>query len=171
MDNPLELEVRRKIYNLILKNPGIHFSKIAEILKIRTSLVDYHILFLEKHNLINSDKETGYKRLYAKGKIGAKDKKYLFILRQKTLMSIVLQLLKEGNLKHKEILDTIDVSPSTLSYHLKKLIKNDIIEEEKNRNKQGYIIKNKQEIISILIQYKPYKLLDGFENIWADLTV
>ena len=103
MDDPLELEIRRKIYNFILKNPGIHFSKIAEILKIRTSLVDYHILFLEKHNLIDSDKETGYKRLYAKGKIGAKDKKYLFILRQKTLLNIVIQLLKGGNLKHKDL--------------------------------------------------------------------
>jgi predicted transcriptional regulator len=171
MDDPLELDIRRKIYNLILKNPGIHFSKIAEILEIRTSLVDYHVLFLEKHDLISSDKETGYKRLYAKGKIGTKEKKYLFILRQKTLLNIVIQLLREGNLKHKEILDNVDVSPSTLSYHLKKLIKSDIIEENKNSKKQGYFIKNKQEIISILIQYKPYNLLDGFEDIWIDLTV
>jgi len=171
MDNLLELETRRNIYNLILKNPGVHFSKIAEILQIRTSLVDYHVLFLEKHDLIKSDKETGYKRLYAKGKIGARDKKYLFILRQKTLLKIVLYILKMGSSQHKQILENIDVSPSTLSYHLKKLIKNGILEEDIKSKKRGYIIKEREVIISIIIQYKPYNLLDGFENVWADLTI
>ena len=171
MQNVLELETRRKIYDLIIQNPGIHLSKISQILKMRTSLVEYHLIFLEKHDIINSDKETGYKRYYIKGKIGVKDKKYLFILRQKTVLKIILFLLKNDVSPHKIILENVDVSASTLSYHLNKLLKKDIVELNRYGKDKGYYIRNKDELISILIQYKPYKILDGFEDIWTDLKV
>jgi len=171
MQDVLELETRRKIYDLINQNPGIHLSKISQILKMRTSLVEYHLLFLEKHEIISSDKETGYKRYYLKGQIGVKDKRYLFILRQKTVLEIILLLLKNDVSPHKVILENVNVSPSTLSYHLNKLIKKDIIELNRYGENKGYKIKNRDEIVSILIQYKPYKILDGFEDIWADLKV
>ena len=72
---------------------------------------------------------------------------------------------------HKIILENVKVSPSTLSYHLNKLIKKDIIELNIYGEDRVYRIKNRNEIVSLLIQYKPYKILDGFEEIWADLTV
>lgn len=171
MQDVLELETRRKIYDLINQNPGIHLSKISQILKMRTSLVEYHLLFLEKHDIIKSDKETGYKRYYLKGQIGVKDKKYLFIIRQKTVMKIILYLLKNEVSPHKIILENVDVSASTLSYHLNKLVKKNIIELNRYGKDKGYIIKNKDELISVLIQYKPYKIFDGFEDIWRDLKV
>ena len=171
MQDVLELETRRKIYDLINQNPGIHLSKISQILEMRTSLVEYHLLFLEKHEILKSDKETGYKRYYIKGKIGVKDKKYLFILRQKTVLDIILFLLKKDVSPHKIILENVDVSASTLSYHLNKLLKKDIVELSRYGENKGYSIKNKEELISILIQYEPYKILDGFEDIWIDLNI
>jgi len=171
MQDVLELETRRKIYDLIKENPGIHLSKISQILKMRTSLVEYHLIFLEKHEIIKSDIETGYKRYYLKGQIGVKDKKYLFILRQKTVLKIILFLLKNEISPHKILLENVDVSASTLSYHLNKLVKKDIVELSRIGENKGYIIKNKDEIISILIQYKPYKILDGFEDIWDNLSI
>ncbi|MFE3845677.1 winged helix-turn-helix transcriptional regulator, partial [Thermoplasmatota archaeon] len=138
MQDVLELETRRKIHDLIKQNPGIHLSKISQILKMRTSLVEYHLLFLEKHEIISPDKETGYKRYYLKGQIGVKDKKYLFILRQKTVLEIILYLLKNDVSLHKVILENVKVSPSTLSYHLNKLIKNDIIELNRYGENKGY---------------------------------
>ena len=171
MQDVLELETRRKIYDLIKENPGIHLSKISQILKMRTSLVEYHLIFLEKHEIIKSDRETGYKRYYLKGQIGVKDKKYLFILRQKTVLKIILFLLKNEISPHKILLENVDVSASTLSYHLNKLVKKDIVELSRYGENKGYIIKNKDEIISILIQYKPYKILDGFEDIWDNLSI
>jgi len=171
MQDVLELETRRKIYDLINQNPGIHLSKISQILKMRTSLVEYHLNFLEKHEIISADKETGYKRYYIKGQIGSKDKKYLFILRQKTVLEIILVLLKNDISTHKIILENVKVSPSTLSYHLNKLLKKEIVQLNRYGENKGYGIKNRDEIISILIRYKPYKILDGFEDIWSDLTI
>jgi predicted transcriptional regulator len=165
-----DLEIRRKIYNLILKNPGLHAKRIAEILKISGQLADYHLLSLERNELIRSVKEAGYRRYYAEGKLGTEDRKRLSVLRQEIPLKIVLFLLKYPASKHGEILDSLNVAPSTLSYHLKKLIKNDIIYVHVSVDEKRYLVKNEREIINLLIKYKPYSWIDNFEDVWMDFS-
>jgi predicted transcriptional regulator len=171
MEDILELESRRKIYEIISKNPGVHLSKIADLLQMRISHVEYHVNYLEKHDIITVEKTTGYKRFYVKGTIGTQDKRYLSVLRQKTLLHIVLFLLKNETVQHKDILENVAVSASTLSYHLNKLVKHNIVEVQRYGENKGYHLKNKDEIITWLIQYKPFDLYEEFTNIWADLSI
>ena len=42
-----EDEIRRKIYDLIYRRPGLHLSKIAELLTFNISEVENHLSFLE----------------------------------------------------------------------------------------------------------------------------
>lgn len=171
MEDVLELETRRKIFDIISKNPGLHLSKIADLLSMRISHVEYHVNYLEKHDIISVEKSTGYKRFYIKGTIGAQDKRYLSILRQKTLLYIVLFLLKNDTAQHKDILENVAVSPSTLSYHLNKLVKHNIVEVQRYGENKGYHLKYREEIITWLIQYKPFDLYEEFTNVWADLSI
>jgi len=170
MDDILELETRRKIYDLISKNPGLHLSKISELLKMRVSLVEYHMRYLEKHDIAIVDKKTGFSRYFLKGKVETKTKHYS-ILRQKTILLIIFFLLKHDSARHKDILENIDCAPSTLSYHLNKLIKYNIIEVQRYGEMRGYKIINKDEIINYLIRYKPFDLFEGFTDIWTDINI
>jgi len=170
MDDILELETRRNIFDILKKNPGLHLSKIAQTLKLRVSLVEYHLRYLEKHGLVQSDKHTGYNRYFVIGEVKSIKKKNFSILRQKTLLKIVLFLLKKRSAKHKEILNQMDISPATLSYHLKRLINDNILVVDKQGTSRVYRIKNSEELIMWLIKYKPYNLLDGFNEIWVDFT-
>ena len=170
MDDILELESRQKIYNLLKNNPGLHLSKIAKLLNLRVSLVEYHLHYLEKHNLVRSDKHTGYKRYFIRGEAESISKKNFSIVRQKNLLKIILLLLKQKHANHTELLSQLDVSPATLSYHLKRLVKNDILDIEKKGKTHIYSIKNPKELTVWLIKYKPYNLLDGFTEIWVDFT-
>jgi len=171
MNEVLELETRRKVYDLVAKNPGLHLSKIAELLKMRVSLVEYHLTYLEKYQLIYSVKESGYIRYYVKGEIATKDKKILSLMRQEIPLKIVLLLLKHANLQHKDILTNVGISPSTLSYHLKKLVKQEIIAVHSYGEEKGYSIINREMLVGFLVQYKPYNLFESFKDIWVDLTV
>ena len=70
-------EIRKKIYDLISKNPGLHLSKLAELLNIRSSLAEYHLTYMEKHNLIFSVKKEGeyYRRYFlVDSDLGVRDK-------------------------------------------------------------------------------------------------
>jgi len=170
-DDILELETRRKIYDLVDKNPGLHLSKIAEILSMRISLVEYHLFYLEKNQLVVSANESGYTRYYVKGEIGTEDKKVLALLRQNVPLRIAILLLKCESSQHKELLQNLDVAPSTLSYHLKKLVKCGIISVQTYGVEKGYSIINKEMVTRLLIKYKPYSLIESFKDVWVDLTV
>ena len=92
--NILEVEIQNNIYSLVINNPGLNLSKIAEYLKISIQLADYHLHYLMKNELIEYVKQEGFIRYYKRGDISRKDKKYLFLFRQETLLKIVLYLLK-----------------------------------------------------------------------------
>lgn len=170
MDELTEVKIRRKIYVLISRNPGLHTNRIAEILKISGQLADYHLIYLERNGIIKTVKEEGYRRYYIEGKIGIQDRQRLSLLRQEIPLKIVLFLLKNPYSQHKEILGYLDIAASTLTYHIQKLIKKDIISVQISYGEKKYIIKDKKEIIHLLMKYKPYSCIDTFEEVWLDFT-
>ena len=166
--------IRQELYDLLMQKPGLHMSKIAEILSMSTSLAEYHLLQMERSNLIMSarDEKGYYKRYYIKdSNVGVKEKKILSFLRQEQLFKIVLLLIKYQSLKHKDFLKYLDISPSTLSYHLNKLAENNIIELISYGDEKGYVLINEDEIVWTIRRYKLGQIIDGFKDIWKDLNL
>ncbi len=168
MTDVFDLDTRQKIYRLIAAHPGLNLSTIAELLHLSVPLVDYHTLFLEQNDLIAIVKEGGFKRYYLKDRISTRDRKLLGVLRQETPLRIVLFLLDHPCAKHKDILKNFNLAPSTLTYHLEKLVKNHVICLQKSEEDVGYILANEKELIRFLVQYNPSKVLKRFKETWAD---
>ena len=154
MDDVLELEIRKKIYNLIKENPGLHANKIAKLLSISGQLADYHLAYLERNEMIVAVKEGGFRRYYVKGTTGFNEQKRISILQHETPLKIVLFLLQYPSSTHKEILEQIEVAKSTLTYHLTKLIKHDIVSVTVQENEKTYEVVNEKKIIELLTEYK-----------------
>jgi predicted transcriptional regulator len=171
MDEPLELDLRRTIYKLLVNNPGLNLTGVAEHLNISIPLAVYHLQYLEKHNVIISDKEMGYRRYYTKDQIGTETKKILSLLRQDAPLQIVIYLLQHPYAKHKEILTCFSLAPSTVSYHLKKLVDKGIINEARDETQHGYKITDENTILTLLIQYNPSKIVQQFTETWATFGV
>ena len=167
-DDLPELETRRKIYNLIVKNPGLHALRIAELLNISSQLADYHLLYLERNDIVQAVKEAGYRRYYLKGVIGSENRRTLSLLRQEVPLRIILYLLKNKTGQHKEINKEIDIAASTLSYHLKKLVKYNVLDFSYTGDEKLYFIKNRKEIIQLILEYKPHTLIEKFRDLWID---
>ena len=170
MLKPDEIEIRRIIYKLIKKNPGLHASKIADILRISGQLTDYHLLNLEREQIVTPVKEKGYRRYYLKGEISRDDRKKLSILRQETPLKIILLLLKHKSLTHKEIHSYFDIAASTLSYHIQKLVKINMITFDYIKKEKRYKIINEKEVKKLLIEYEPHSTVDNFSETWFKLT-
>jgi predicted transcriptional regulator len=161
--------IKKKIFDLIEQNPGLHLSKIAEMLNIRISLVEYHLQYMEKEGRISCIKEKGYKRYYSKeSDVGANDKKTLSLLRQETALKIVLFLLKNPNSRHKDIAEHMDLATNALSYHLNKLVEEGIVAAPVPGEEKGYTIVNRKEIIAFLRRYQLQTVVDRFTETWDD---
>jgi len=171
MTDLLEREIRNRIYQVVLKNPGWHLSKIAEKVNIRVSLAEYHLKYLEKNGLILSvKKKGGYHRRYyvTNSEIGVEDKRILEILRQEKLVTIISLLIQNPNMRHKDLLKKFNITSSTLSYHINKLKEYGIIDISLYGEEKGYQLKNKKKIIQLLIKYESRRLVKDFKDIWDD---
>jgi len=150
----LELDVRRKIYEIVKKFAGCHFREIERKSGLSTGSVSYHLHYLARHGLIKEEKE-GNKSHYFPAGFKSKNIRLLALLRQKSVREILLFILTHDNCGHKEIVQSVGLSPSTVSWHLKKLEENNIVEFTKHGRKTAYhIVIDEEEIIHLLITYK-----------------
>jgi len=167
-------DTRIQMYSLIMQNPGLHLSKIAELLDMSSPLAEYHLSYLEKHHYVMSvaDGKGYYKRYYIKySDVGVEEKQSLAVLRQEPLLKIVLLLIRHQSLQHKEIADKLGIAPSTLSYHLNKLVESQLIEVVHHGEEKGYTLKDTKEIVWLVRRYKLDQLIEGFKDVWNDLDL
>ena len=167
MTEVFDLEKRKKIYKLIVENPGINLSTIAGYLQISIPLTDYHLHYLEENLLITVAKEGGYKRYYIRGEIGTEDKKILSLLQQEMPLNIVTYLLENPCSKPRDILTQINISSALLTYYLKKLVKYGLIAENQWGEKKEFSLVNEKQIERLLVRYKPNVLLQRFKQSWT----
>ena len=171
-EDTLALEARRDIYDLILTNPGLHEREIGRKLHMSLSTLDYHLHYLEKREIITSKKDGRYTRYFVSRKMGIQDKRTLSLLRQETPRGIVLFLLLNPRSLHKDICENIHKSPSTTSFHLKKLVSAGVIDSISIGRGTVYLVINPDQTADLLITYKKTFLdeaVDKFIDTWSSL--
>jgi predicted transcriptional regulator len=173
-DEVLELETRREIYDFIKKFPGLHMREIQRKLDIPIALVEYHLNIMEKAEIVTTIKEEGYKRYYAASRAsltGHNERKLLGTLRMRIPLHITLYLLKNKKRTHSEISKDLDIKPSKLSFHLKKLQKIGIVKKLGTVEGKGYMIKDERMVYRLLLAYKPPQdMLVEFADLWESLN-
>jgi DNA-binding transcriptional ArsR family regulator len=130
----LNLELRNKIYNIILKNPGLHFREIVRKSNIPATTLSYHLRRLEKNDLLITKKEGRYIRYFVSKDIDNKEKTIINIIRQETTRNILLYIVLMIVTTQSEIAKELELHPTTVEFHLKKLRKNDLIEPAQIKN-------------------------------------
>ena len=165
----LELKARRKIYEVVSKFAGSHFREIERKSELPGGTVRYHVFYLLKHGLIKEQKDKNNLRYFPK-EFKSENKKLLGLLRQKKIREILLFILLNPNCNHAQIVSAVNVSPSTVSWHLKKLEEDKIVRPIVKGRKTFYnLLVNKEEIINLLISYQESfldSLVDRVIEMW-----
>jgi len=171
-EDTLALDARREIYNLILANPGLHEREIGRKLQMSLSTLDYHLHYLEKREIVTAKKDGRYTRYFISRKMGVQDKRTLSLLRQKTPRAIVLYLLLHPRSLHKDVCQEINKSPSTTSFHLKKLVEAEVVDSISIGRGTVYLVVNPEQTADLLITYKKTffdEAVDSFIDTWSSL--
>ncbi len=66
----LELETRRKVLDLIVAQPGIHFRGLLKSTGLGSGTLHYHLSVLEREGYVRHDREGRVKRFFAKRPVG-----------------------------------------------------------------------------------------------------
>jgi predicted transcriptional regulator len=168
----LDIKIRRDIYSFIKANPGLHLRALQRALNLSLSNLRYHLDYLVRQELleVNSD---GYRKTYFTAhEILKWDRGVLALLRQRIPRAIIIFLIEE-RLKSSfiKIQRQMNISKSSLSFQLKKLIKNNIIIVERLKGRNYYDIpdEDKERIMKLLIIYQPSFLdesIDRVVDVW-----
>ena len=134
--------IRTNIYEFILKNPGLHMSALSRKMNIPKSTLNYHLKCLIDDDYINQKHDGKYIRYYVRNTIGEHEKKLINIIRQYVPLRILLLLFLEPNATQKQIGKYLDRHPTTISFHMDKLIEIGLIESISCGNHIRYQLKN-----------------------------
>jgi predicted transcriptional regulator len=173
-DEVLELDTRRRIYDIIRKHPGVHMRELERLTGYSVALVKYHLGQLEKYDFVSSMEEGGYRRYFLKERdlrLTVAQKRKLGVMRREIPLRIVLFLIRNPHSKHKDIHEKLGLAPSTISFHLKKLITEGIVIHQKEVEPKGYFVDDARTVVRLLITYRPLfdKLADAFTDLWVEI--
>lgn len=169
----LALEPRREIYDLVRRAPGVHLRGIERELKLPFGQVLYHLDALERSDLVDVRRDGGFKRYFAKSAIDRSDKAILATLRHDLPRKITILLLVEPGISHRAIHARFDVSASTLSFHLAKMVENGIVQREPVGNENRYRIFDEAAAARALVLHRESfmdEAVDRFAEYWLSVS-
>jgi predicted transcriptional regulator len=180
-DEILAVKTRKDLYDFVRRNPGFHLREVSRALNLSITLADYHLRFLERHDLVTSSMDGEYKRFYPRSTPGIADvhaalseadRQILAFLRQPVPLRVINFLMEREEATHKEILEQVPVSPSTLSHHLKKMQASGIIDRVEGKDR-GYHILQPKIVARLMTTYElaTADQVDTFIRVWGEFRV
>lgn len=170
----LALGTRRRIYEYIYATPGAHLRKVHRAVELPFGQVLYHLNYLEKHELIVVKKDGKFNRYFVKNHLGRREKDVISVLRHNVPRRVAILLLFRPKLTHKEMLAYVDVSPSTLSFHLQKMLQVEVVGRETRGRESLYWLTDPQLTSQVLLTHRASFQcadVDRFADMWTRLSV
>ncbi|MCU0859417.1 MAG: winged helix-turn-helix transcriptional regulator [Thermoplasmata archaeon] len=165
MQDPLELENRKRIFECIRGSPGLHFREIQRRTSLPIGVLEYHLNYLVDRSIISLDKRESFSRYYPGVQMGQDKQRILSSLRQEIPRGVILFLLSNPGSTHGDVLKNFTISGGTLSYHIKKLVSKGVVKLEKVGRESRLTVIDPDKVADLLIVYRRTfldKLVDEF---------
>jgi len=144
-DEVLDNLTREKIYRFIETNPGEHYSEIGKKMILKNGLLAHHLRTLEQNGYIISKADGHLRRFYPTTmNIPKKELEELSWFQ----IGIVDVVRNKPGLNQKDITKAMDESKQVINYHLKILVRSQIINRVQYGRMTSYYV-NENEIVRI----------------------
>ena len=150
----ISFSTRKRLFEYVETNPGIHFRQLARDLNMETGLLQYHLRELEEYNVLESEIYQGKRRVFVARTLNDREKSILAVLRYETTRRILFYLLRNGPARNGDIADAVEMTPATISWHLSNLVEEGVVEEVKEGRTTLYQVTNEDLTVQLLVRYQ-----------------
>lgn len=160
-----------KIMRYIEENPGCYLRKIKKDLNLSMGTIQYYLNKLEYDGKISSQRNGLHKHYFAIGVFNDDEKDLIKFLTQETPREILLFIVENGAPTQTEIVNKIMISPSSINWHLKRLIQAHLLDEIRDGKFKRYSLSSKTsslKIAKLLRHYHP-SIWDRWSNRLAEM--
>lgn len=161
--DPLDLATRRRIYGHIVDHPGRFLREIQRDLDMAMGTLEFNLAELVKHGLVTVS-EAENKRFFP-ARMDASEKRLLGILRQEIPRRIAVELLQKLESTPSRMSEVLGLLPSTLNYHLAKLVEAGVIERRRDGRQSYYRLPDPEPVLRLMIAHRASfldRIVDGF---------
>jgi predicted transcriptional regulator len=134
----LNQSTRIEIYNFIVSNPGMQFRGICTYLNLSIGVVQYHLSLLTKAGLVSVFRDGRYKRYFQPKRFTETETTVISILRHETAGKILLILLENQAISHKNLSLQLKISSQALTWQINSLKKSGLINSAREGMKVKY---------------------------------
>jgi predicted transcriptional regulator len=136
------------------ENPGIRYRELLRLTKLSNGVLSYHINRLEKMDFVIVERRARMTRFFPRN-ISNEIMGVMGSLRNQTAYEIIKLLYDRGPIPQQEIINYTKKAASTISWHMKKLMDDNIVcIKDKN------IIYDRNNDVGIKIQHKKLNLYE-----------
>ena len=141
--NNKSIAKRHLILEIVTAVPGIRYRDLLRMTKFNNGTLSYHLLRLEKNLVIRKLRsEKGHVASFYPYDFQIEEAITLGYLRIKATRQILILLNSKGKSSFSEIVTHINKAPSTTSWHLKRLVKSDIITKTTKKQNCEFSLNN-----------------------------
>jgi len=158
------------IFQHISKHPGTYIREMEKSLSLALGNLQYHLQQLEKAGLISSHDDGRRRRYFVNKEVDPLDKEAISFIKMRTSRRIIIFLLLHPESSFKEILSEFSFTKGALSFHMKKLVKANIVINAKRERETIYKIRDEEGISRVLITYRS-GIFDDALNEFIDLWI
>jgi len=146
-----------KVLYFIQDNPGCHLRRIKRAMNVSMGTVQYQLDKLEKMGRITSSRRGLYKYYFAAGLFKENEKDILEVLTHETARKILMFILEQKNPTQTDIVNSVRISPRSISWHVGRLVALKIITEIKDGKYKRYQLheNDPKYILTLLRNYYP----------------
>ena len=162
LNNLLELKTRERIFNIIKEKPGIFVRELQRETNFSIGQLTYHLSLIVKANLVKEFSDNRFRRFYT-NEIDEYEMRILSLLRQSNIRNILALFLTKNKITNKELSMHMDLSKSTISWHLQNLKSFNLINGERKGSRTFYSLKNRKEIRKIMMKYRKKPCREQFD--------
>lgn len=170
--DPLELDARKRIYDFIAKHPGTYLREMERELGMSQGQLNYHLDVFEKRGLVVAEKDQYTKRYFIHGGEGFAYRKIVPILKPRPTRTIIVEILRMGWIIHSDLAVRVNLSPSTVTYHTKRLVERGVIERVRAYGQVYYRVLDPATVVDALTAIQKSLMdaaVDRFLSSWINL--
>ncbi len=164
-EDPLALETRRRLYLLVLQNPGTSARDVQRGAQLAWGETAYHLERLEQGGLVHRER-GGRQDFYFAASVPLADRTLLRLARSPTIRRLLVTLLRDRTSSFQGLCERTGLSQSRISVHLRRLLELGIVESNRREQFRVYSIRDEVRVVRLLIAYR-----ESYADGWVDKLV
>lgn len=125
--NPLNLTSRATIYSFIQNNPGAHLRQVCNKLNISIGSAQYHLERLVEGDLLESEKESKYRRFFVSRRYSDFEKTLISLLNRHNTRRIIELVIATGGVSHQKLASEVGVTSQAITWQVQRLIEKQVV--------------------------------------------